>query len=251
MDEKYLSTKPDPWIVHGDGGGTNLWINFGPYDLAPGDSVVIVLAEGVAGLSREKCYEVGALWRQAYIDPGFKGPFTMPDGSTTTDKDVYKDAWFYQQGLDHGTFSHAKRNYDLKRYSQPPLHPQGRSSGGDRISAWTASPPVPIQRLQSVPRHRERMRFSSGCLAPPAAKRSTMSPLGGPVAALRRRYRRFDELTGSQIRPDAREQPFFATTQPAYLRRQRARPVVHPHRADPTTSPPRACSIGEPDKIMF
>lgn len=145
MDEVYMATKPDPWIVHGDGGGTNLWINFGPYDLAPGDSVVIVLAEGVAGLSRDKCYEVGRLWKKAFDDPTYTGPFTLPNGSTTTDKDAYKNAWVYT-GRDSimKTFSRAKRNYDLGyQIPQPPLPPPQFSvtSGGDRISlSWDPSP---------------------------------------------------------------------------------------------------------------
>ena len=145
MDETYMATKPDPWNVHGDGGGTNLWINFGPFDLAPGDSVVIVIAEGVAGLNRAKCYEVGGLWKKAFDDPSYKGPFTLPNGSPTTDKDVYKDAWVYT-GRDSimRTFSRAKRNYDLGyQIPQSPLPPPqfSATSGGDRINlSWIASP---------------------------------------------------------------------------------------------------------------
>ncbi len=144
MDEVYMATKPDPWIVHGDGGGTNLWINFGPFDLAPGDSVVIVLAEGVSGLNRGKCYEVGGLWKKAFDDPSFKGPFTLPNGTTTADNNAYKDAWLYT-GRDSimSTFSRAKRNYDLGYHiPQAPLPPAQFSvnSGGDRISlSWIAS----------------------------------------------------------------------------------------------------------------
>ncbi len=144
MDEKYMATKPDPWNVHGDGGGTNLWMNFGPYDLAPGDSVVIVMAEGVSGLNRARCYEVGGLWKKAFDDPTFKGPFTLPNGTTTQDKDAFKDAWVYT-GRDSimSTFSRAKRNYDLGyRIPAAPLPPAQFSvtSGGDRISlSWVPS----------------------------------------------------------------------------------------------------------------
>jgi hypothetical protein len=145
MDEVYMATKPDPWLVHGDGGGTNLWINYGPFDLAPGDSVVIVMAEGVAGLNREACWQIGARWKKAYDNSNDKGPFVLPDGSTTTDKDVYKDTWVYT-GKDSImlTFSRAKRNYDLGyQIPQPPLPPPlfNVTSGGDRISlSWDPSP---------------------------------------------------------------------------------------------------------------
>lgn len=145
MDEVYMATKPDPWIVHGDGGGTNVWINFGPWDLAPGDSVVVVVAEGVAGLSHEKCNELGIRWKQAYTNSSDTGPFTLPNGSTTTNKDVFKDTWIYT-GKDSimQTFSRAKRNYDLGyQIPQPPLPPPifSVTSGGDRISlSWDPSP---------------------------------------------------------------------------------------------------------------
>jgi len=145
MDEVYGAREKDPWKVHGDGGGTNLWICYGPFDLNPGDSVTIVVAEGVSGLNREMCYQIGRRWKQAYDNPNDRGPFTLPDGSTTTDKDVYKNAWVYT-GKDSimKTFSRAKRNYDLAyRIPQPPLPPPlvNVTSGGDRISlAWDPSP---------------------------------------------------------------------------------------------------------------
>jgi hypothetical protein len=145
MDEAYMATKPDPSTVHGDGGGTNVWINFGPWDLAPGDSVVVVVAEGVSGLTRDKCYEVGALWLRQYRDATFTGPFTLPNGTTTNNMDIYKDAWVYT-GRDSimKTFSRAKRNYDLGyQIPQPPQPPPlfSVTSGGDRISlSWDPSP---------------------------------------------------------------------------------------------------------------
>jgi hypothetical protein len=145
MDEVYMAKYPDPYTVHGDGGGTNVWINYGPFELAPGDSVVIVMAEGVAGLDRNVCWQLGARWKKAYDNTSDKGPFTLPNGSTTTDKDVYKDTWI-MTGKDSimMTFSRAKRNYDLGYLiPQSPLPPPlfNVTSGGDRISlTWDPSP---------------------------------------------------------------------------------------------------------------
>ncbi len=145
FDEVYMPTKPDPWLVHGDGGGTNLWINYGPFDLNPGDSVVIVMAEGVAGLNRQASEQIGGRWKNAYDNPNDKGPFTLPNNSTTTDKDVYKNAWVYT-GKDSImlTFSRAKRNYDLGyNIPKPPLPPLlfNVTSGGDKIALnWEHSP---------------------------------------------------------------------------------------------------------------
>jgi hypothetical protein len=62
---------------------------YGPYSLDPGDSIRIVLAEGAAGLNREKNIEVGYKWFNEIP------PYILPDGSTTSDRDEYKDAWVY------------------------------------------------------------------------------------------------------------------------------------------------------------
>lgn len=147
MDETYNAYKfpgPDPSTIHNDGGGTNLWICYGPFDLNPGESVTIVEAEGVNGLSRPLCEEIGKRWKQAYDDPNDKGPFTLPDGSTTTEKDVYKNEWVYT-GKDSLllTFGRAKRNFDMDyKIPQPPLPPPivEVNSGGDQIGiSWTPS----------------------------------------------------------------------------------------------------------------
>ena len=135
----------DPWTIHNDGGGTNLWICYGPFDLNPDESITIVEAEGVSGLSRQMCIEIGKRWKQAYDNPSDIGPFTLPDGSTTSNKDEYKNTWVYT-GKDSIllTFGRAKRNYDSGyNIPQPPLPPPlfDVKSGGDRIGlSWSPSP---------------------------------------------------------------------------------------------------------------
>jgi len=148
MDEENLTSitqRLDPYTIHGDGGGTNVMITYGPYDLAHGESVVIIEAEGINGLSRQACERVGARWLQAYNDPADNGPFDLPDGGTTTDKDEYKNSWVYT-GKDSImlTFSRALRNFDSGYLiPQPPQPPISFTveSGGDRIMlSWLASP---------------------------------------------------------------------------------------------------------------
>jgi hypothetical protein len=145
FDEVYMNSHPDPWTVHNDAGGTNIWVAYGPFDLNPGESVTIVEAEGVSGLSRPLCEAVGRRWKQAYDNPNDNGPFNLPDGSTTTDKDEYKNTWVYT-GKDSIllTFSRAKRNLDMNfQIPQPPLPPPvfEVNSGGDKISlSWIPSP---------------------------------------------------------------------------------------------------------------
>ncbi len=143
--ETYHAKYPDPWKVHNDGGGTGLWMAYGPWDINPGDSVVVVIAEGVNGLSRDACWQIGKRWWAAFKNPGDKGPFTLPDGSTTTDFNVYKDTWVLT-GADSimETFSRAVRNYDAGyNIPQPPQPPTMFSvaSGGDRVTlSWDPSP---------------------------------------------------------------------------------------------------------------
>lgn len=121
-----------------DGGGYSQSQGFGPYTLAPGDSIHIVLAEGVAGLQRDKTMEVGANW---FSDAK---PFTLPGGGTTDDKNVYKNSWV-QTGKDSilQTFRRALANYGKAyRIPQPPPPPSvfEVNSGGDRIQlSWSGT----------------------------------------------------------------------------------------------------------------
>lgn len=151
FDEEYMETYPDPYTVHQDGGGTNVWITYGPFDLAPDSSITIVESEAINGLDRQKCTQVGRKWKKAKDDPNSTYDFEMPDGSMITGTysdgtaDTYKNAWVFT-GKDSimKTFGRAKRNYDLLyNISQPPQPPPlfEVTSGGDRISlAWALSP---------------------------------------------------------------------------------------------------------------
>ena len=147
FDETYINTitnQKDPFTVHGDGGGTNIWLVYGPFDIPVGDSIRIVEAEGVNGLSRTMANKIGERWKKAFQNSSDKGPFELPDGSTTTDKNVYKNMWVFT-GKDSimKTFSRAKRNFDSgMNIPQPPLPPGlfDVSSGGDKIFlSWQAS----------------------------------------------------------------------------------------------------------------
>ncbi len=148
FDETYITTltyQKDPHDIHGDDGGANIWFVYGPFDIPFGDSIRIVEAEGIAGLSRTMAENIGRRWFKAYKNKSDNGPFVLPDGSTTNDKDVFKNTWVFT-GKDSIllTFSRAKRNFDVDfDIPQPPLPPRtfDVKSGGDKIYlSWTASP---------------------------------------------------------------------------------------------------------------
>ena len=123
------------------GGGVSQGQGYGPYTIPFGDSIHIVFADGVNGISWEKAREVGGKWLQWYLSGN--GPtLVMPDGSTTTDYNGYKKAWCFT-GKDSikQMFHHALRNYNSGyKIPHPPPPPQRFTvtSGGDRISlSWS------------------------------------------------------------------------------------------------------------------
>ena len=131
-------------------GGTSQGIGFGPYTLAPGDSIRIVLAEGAAGLSREMCYVVGQNWKNDLNTDEFPEgsglqPYMVSNYNRGSGKNLYKNSWVFT-GADSiiQTFKRAKYNFDLMESGQalpePPQPPSQFSvrSGGDRIIInWT------------------------------------------------------------------------------------------------------------------
>jgi hypothetical protein len=119
-----------------DAGGYAQGQGYGPYDLAPGDSIHIVLAEAVDGLSREQCIDIGKKW----FDNA--APFRLPNGTTTNDRNQFKNTWV-KTGIDslYRTFRHARQNFGSNyAIPQPPPPPNifEVKSGGDRISlSWS------------------------------------------------------------------------------------------------------------------
>lgn len=119
-------------------GGYTQAITFGPYDLAPGEDVHVVMAEGVNGLSRSECKRIGNQWYKQQT------PYIKPDGSSATDRDVFKNTWVFT-GKDSitQTFLRAKAAWDNGLVIAPPPPPPSDftvNSGGDRISlSWSNS----------------------------------------------------------------------------------------------------------------
>jgi hypothetical protein len=117
------------------GGGAQPEMAFGPYQMAPGDSIHIAMAEAVAGISWEKGREVGGKWLQWRNSTGTP-VLVMPDGSTTTDYNLYKRKWC-ETGKDSilQTYRNAIRNYKLGYNIAKALPPKSFTvtSGGKRI----------------------------------------------------------------------------------------------------------------------
>ncbi len=124
------------------GGGTSQEQGYGPYvNLAPGDSIHIVYAQGAGGISREKNLEVGANWVEYYKGTGTPD-LIMPDGSsapkTLDGANAFKKAWVLT-GKDSimKIYREAMSNYASGyKAPQPPPPPANFTvSGlGDRIN---------------------------------------------------------------------------------------------------------------------
>ncbi|RKY81312.1 hypothetical protein DRQ07_04480 [candidate division KSB1 bacterium] len=124
----------DTWGT--DAGGFSHGQGFGPYTLKPGDSIHIVLAEGVSGIWRKKNLEVIKNWFDE------NAPYVNPDGSITNDRDEYKRLWV-KTGEDSlmQTFRRAIACYNSDfKIPQPPPPPDmfEVKSGGNKITlTWS------------------------------------------------------------------------------------------------------------------
>jgi hypothetical protein len=149
--ENVGATFPDLFSPGGisNPGGASHGQGFGPYTLAPGDSVRIVIAEAADGLSREMCYEIGGNWKNsANLDLPTNTPIIdwMTDkylSSGISDADKYKNQWVFT-GLDSliSTFKRARENFKSNFALASPPQPPALfevNSGGDRISlSWSS-----------------------------------------------------------------------------------------------------------------
>ncbi|MBN1782553.1 hypothetical protein JW948_15560, partial [bacterium] len=131
----------DVWSSGTGTSGHTITQGFGPYTLETGDSVHIVVAGAVSGISREKNREVGGNWIQ-YVNGTGTPELIKPDGSATTDHDEYKREWVWtcKDSL-FKAFRNAIANYE-SGYSIPQAPPPPEEftvkSGGDRISlSWS------------------------------------------------------------------------------------------------------------------
>ncbi len=128
----------------GTSGGLSSADGYGPYTLAPGQSVHIVCAEGVSGLSREHCVSVGRAFKSGVIDAKAKNDSVLTG----------RDSLFQ-------TFRRAIANYNSGyNIPQSPLPPKtfNAQSAGDGVDlSWDVYPGDPL--LQGFRIYRARDRY--------------------------------------------------------------------------------------------
>ena len=161
---KSLGQFPDQFAVAG--GYSQSW-SFGPYDMAPGDTVRIVWAEAASGLSREMNTMVGQTWFKS-VALGENPVMELPDGSITTDADEYKDAWVYT-GVDSlmETFRRARLLYkhglSLGDFAppEPPQTFEVTSQGNRILLSWADNAETSDPNFEGYKIFRAKGQFDS------------------------------------------------------------------------------------------
>ncbi|MEP0548694.1 MAG: hypothetical protein ABJF88_17295 [Rhodothermales bacterium] len=128
----FLDPTGDP--SQGTTGGYSSANGYGPYTLAPGESVRIVMAEGAAGISREAATALGRQFKQAGADANAILSFDV--GGQT--RSMTKNEWiFTSRDSLFQTFRRAIANYESDfAIPAPPAPPASFAvaGGGDRIT---------------------------------------------------------------------------------------------------------------------
>jgi hypothetical protein len=117
----FLMPTGDPSL--GTSGGFSSANGYGPYTLAPGQSVRIVMAEAVAGISRALATEIGRRYKQGQIDALQKNTVVFQG----------KDSLFqtFQRATDN-----FKSGYKITRAPQPPSYFEVASGGTSIKLIW-------------------------------------------------------------------------------------------------------------------
>ena len=114
----------------GDGapGGWSHGMGYGPYTLAPGQSVRIVWAEGVSGLTYDECVRIGKQYKDGVINTKAKNDSVLNNGRTRLQETIRRAVANFNSG------------YNIP---QPPFPPATFNvrGGGDRIAlTWDPNP---------------------------------------------------------------------------------------------------------------
>ncbi len=153
-----LNPVGDPSL--GTPGGFSNANGYGPYTLAPGESIRIVFAEGASGLSREANAAIGRAYKES--DANDSAPITFEVHGQT--HSMTKNEWvFTSRDSLFQTFRRAIANYEsgysIPRAPAPPsiLEVNG---GGDRIQLiWTPHATEPLPESWKV--YRAQGRYDS------------------------------------------------------------------------------------------
>ena len=152
----------------GTSGGMSAMKAYGPYTLAPGESIRIVWVEGVSGLSIEMARSIGEAYKAFVQDRTADAEHELRDGSVGVMNDLNKNEWVMtgRDSLLH-TFERAILNFqhtflEGREFPHPPDPPSffEVSSGGDGIFMdWEYD--GDITQVEAFEIYRAQQRFDS------------------------------------------------------------------------------------------
>lgn len=243
-------------------GGQSIATGFGPYTLAFGDSIHIVIVEGMAGLSREACIEIGRLFKAS--GGNVNAPITY-SGVTKT-----KNDWVYT-GRDSlfQTFRRAIANHSSGyNIPQPPPPPRSLSvaSGAGKISLrWEVySPGDPSIKAFRIYRAIGRvdstyhmiyegapnvLSFEDSTAAIDVAHYYYIASVGDPAANNNPSINPTGTLVSSRYYTQTYDPAYRRVAAPLALDASAIRIVPNPYNA--TADPSRLLYPDERDKITF
>lgn len=144
-DGDFINTSGDPSL--GRAGGWAYVSGYGPYTMAPGEQVKIVIADGARGLSEAARWDIGRAYKLSGGDDSLRIPFDANgDGVIDPVKENLKKNEWVMTARDSlfQLFDHAIENYNSGyNIPRPPLPPSEFhvTSGTDQIElAWDAFP---------------------------------------------------------------------------------------------------------------
>jgi hypothetical protein len=110
-DNGFMEPSNDPSL--GDAGGFGYRYGYGPYTLAPGESVRIVIAEASSGISRDVAEQVGRGFKEDVLDPN-SGEYELIEATVNGQTlSMTKNQWVFT-GRDSlfQTFNRAIKNFE-------------------------------------------------------------------------------------------------------------------------------------------
>lgn len=129
----FINQTNDPSM--GTSGGMSSANGYGPYTLAPGESIRIVIAEGVSGISRELARETGIKFKRGEISDTEKNTIVFQG----------KDSLFqtFQRATDN-----FKSGYQITRAPEPPNFFEVSSGGTSILLNWDYKASDPIEGFE-------------------------------------------------------------------------------------------------------
>ncbi len=157
-DPDFANQTADP-TLGGGAGGFGFVQAFGPYDIAFGEEVKVVIAEGIAGLSDEAASDIGRAYKLSGWDDDMIFEFDANgNGVIDTDEAMTKNEWFMTAR--DSMFQMFQRAIDNYRGGlnapHPPAPPSSFivTSGTDKINiAWTAPQAPATWELYRAQKH--------------------------------------------------------------------------------------------------